>query len=58
MATTALSSPKSAAAPLDADTGTVVGGERRWALPAAYFFLCVFAAFALMPPIYMLITGL
>ena len=26
----------------------------RW----AYFFLCLFAAFALMPPLYMLITGL
>ena len=35
-----------------------VTGDRKWALRWAYFFLCIFAAFALMPPIYMLITGL
>ena len=36
----------------------VVGKERKWALRLAYVFLCLFAAFALMPPLYMLITGL
>ena len=35
-----------------------VTGDRKWALRGAYFFLCVFAAFALLPPVYMLITGL
>ncbi|MDB5589794.1 carbohydrate ABC transporter permease [Enterovirga sp.] len=39
------------------DSGTVVG-DRRWAVLWAYVFLLVFVAFALMPPIYMLITGL
>ena len=57
MATAALSSPSSAAVRADADVGPV-GGDRKWALRWAYFFLCLFAAFALMPPIYMLITGL
>ncbi|HEX8666618.1 MAG TPA: carbohydrate ABC transporter permease [Beijerinckiaceae bacterium] len=59
MATSALSSSaaSAAAAQADADAGPV-GGDRRWALRFAYFFLCIFAAFALMPPIYMLITGL
>ncbi|AWB20841.1 carbohydrate ABC transporter permease [Methylobacterium currus] len=33
-------------------------GGRRWALVWAYIFLGLFAAFALMPPVYMLITAL
>jgi multiple sugar transport system permease protein len=43
--------------PAEAGAG-LVGGDRRWALRWSYFFLCIFAAFALMPPVYMLITGL
>jgi multiple sugar transport system permease protein len=59
MATGALSSTtaQAAAAQADADAGPV-GGDRKWALRWAYFFLVIFAAFALMPPFYMLITGL
>ena len=34
------------------------GSNRKWALRWAYFFLCIFAAFALLPPLYMLITAL
>jgi multiple sugar transport system permease protein len=56
MATSALSA-STAAAHTDAESGAVAS-DRRWALRGAYFFLCVFAAFALMPPLYMLITGL
>jgi multiple sugar transport system permease protein len=55
MATSALSSPSTAQ--VEADAGPV-GGDRKWALRWAYFFLCIFAGFALMPPLYMLITGL
>jgi multiple sugar transport system permease protein len=57
MAATALSPSSSAAARADADAGPV-GGDRKWALRWAYLFLCIFAGFALMPPLYMLITGL
>ncbi|MDF3060440.1 MAG: carbohydrate transporter permease [Microvirga sp.] len=57
MATTALSSPAASGAAA-APEGAMVGGDRKWALRWAYFFLCLFAAFALMPPLYMLITGL
>jgi multiple sugar transport system permease protein len=32
--------------------------DRRWALRWSYFFLVLFAAFFLMPPLYMLITSL
>ena len=32
--------------------------DRRWALRWSYFFLILFAAFSLVPPIYMLITSL
>ena len=32
--------------------------DRAWALRWSYFFLALFAAFSLMPPIYMLITSL
>ena len=42
---------------VDVDTGGVAG-DRRWALLWSYVFLCIFAAFALLPPLYMLITGL
>jgi multiple sugar transport system permease protein len=40
-----------------AETGPL-GGNRKWALRWAYFFLCIFAGFALLPPLYMLITAL
>jgi multiple sugar transport system permease protein len=56
MATGALSSPALASEAVH--ESRMAGGERKWALRWAYFFLCIFAAFALMPPIYMLITGL
>src|SRR5205085_10941785 len=32
--------------------------DRKWALRWSYFFLTLFAAFSLLPPIYMLITSL
>ncbi len=35
-----------------------IASNRKWALRWAYFFLTLFAAFFLMPPIYMLITSL
>ncbi len=58
MATSALSSaPAGVAAGADADAGPV-GGDRKWAMRWAYFFLCIFAGFALLPPLYMLITSL
>jgi multiple sugar transport system permease protein len=48
------------------DLATVVPGrkvgsmanQRRWALRLSYVFLCLFAVFFLMPPLYMLITSL
>jgi multiple sugar transport system permease protein len=55
MATATLATSR--AEPAEAGAG-LVGGDRRWALRWSYFFLCIFAAFALMPPVYMLITGL
>ena len=45
------------AAPQETASGTVVG-DRRWAVFWAYVFLLVFVAFALCPPLYMLITAL
>ncbi len=42
---------------MEAPAGAPAGG-RRWALVWAYIFLGLFAAFALMPPVYMLITAL
>jgi multiple sugar transport system permease protein len=59
MAASALSSSRSAAAAahLDAESGAVAH-DRKWALRWSYFFLCIFAGFALMPPLYMMITGL
>lgn len=42
----------------DARTGMAGGGNRRWAQVLAYVFLCLFVAFALCPPLYMLITSL
>ncbi|MFL5181084.1 MAG: carbohydrate ABC transporter permease, partial [Microvirga sp.] len=58
MATSALSSaPAGVAAGADADAGPV-GHDRKWAMRWAYFFLCIFAGFALLPPLYMLITSL
>ena len=35
-----------------------ISRDRRWAMRWSYFFLVLFAAFFLMPPIYMLITSL
>jgi multiple sugar transport system permease protein len=35
-----------------------ISRDRRWALRWSYFFLALFAAFFLMPPLYMLITSL
>jgi multiple sugar transport system permease protein len=58
MATGTLSSRTVSAAAAAAPEGQMAGTERKWALRWAYFFLVIFAAFALMPPIYMLITGL
>jgi multiple sugar transport system permease protein len=55
MATATLANSR--AEPAEAGAG-LVGGDRTWALRWSYFFLCIFAAFALMPPLYMLITGL
>jgi multiple sugar transport system permease protein len=55
MATATLANSR--AEPGEAGAG-LVGGDRTWALRWSYFFLCIFAAFALMPPLYMLITGL
>jgi multiple sugar transport system permease protein len=55
MATATLASSRTEPAEVGAG---LVGGDRRWALRWSYFFLCIFAAFALMPPVYMLITGL
>jgi multiple sugar transport system permease protein len=58
MATSALSSaPSGVTAQSDADAGPI-GGDRKWAMRWAYFFLCLFAGFALLPPLYMLITSL
>ncbi|WP_375457963.1 carbohydrate ABC transporter permease [uncultured Enterovirga sp.] len=54
MATRALGSPVTDTL---SDSGTVVG-DRRWAVIWAYVFLCIFVAFALLPPLYMLVTGL
>ena len=45
------------AAPDDTASGTVVG-NRRWAVFWAYVFLLLFVAFALCPPLYMLLTSL
>jgi multiple sugar transport system permease protein len=55
MATAALANSRTE--PAEAASG-LVGGDRRWALRWSYVFLCIFAAFALMPPLYMLVTGL
>ena len=52
MAATAL------AAPIDTSSSHMVGGDRRWAMRWAYVFLFVFVAFALVPPVYMLLTAL
>jgi multiple sugar transport system permease protein len=57
MATGTLSTGVPAGAAAEAEGGAVAS-DRKWALRWAYFFLCLFAAFALMPPVYMLITGL
>jgi len=35
-----------------------MGRDRIWALRWSYFFLTIFAIFALVPPIYMIITSL
>jgi multiple sugar transport system permease protein len=55
MATAALANSRTE--PAEAGSG-LVGGDRKWALRWSYVFLCIFAAFALMPPLYMLVTGL
>ena len=55
MATAALANSRTE--PAEAASG-LVGGDRRWALRWSYVSLCIFAAFALMPPLYMLVTGL
>ena len=55
MATAALANSRTE--PVEAGSG-LVGGDRKWALRWSYVFLCIFAAFALMPPLYMLVTGL
>jgi len=47
-----------AATAAEANESKMAGSDRKWALRWAYVFLCLFAAFAMMPPIYMLITGL
>ena len=57
MASAALPSTAAATA-AGANESRMAGSDRKWALRWAYFFLVIFAAFALMPPIYMLITGL
>jgi len=57
MTATSVAAPPGARSSVDVDTGGV-GGDRRWALFWSYVFLCIFAAFALLPPLYMLITGL
>jgi multiple sugar transport system permease protein len=57
MASAALPSTAAATA-AGANESKMAGSDRKWALRWAYFFLVIFAAFALMPPFYMLITGL
>jgi multiple sugar transport system permease protein len=57
MASAALPSTAAATA-AGANESRMAGSDRKWALRWAYFFLVIFAAFALMPPFYMLITGL
>ena len=57
MASAALPSTAAATA-AGANESKMAGSDRKWALRWAYFFLIIFAAFALMPPFYMLITGL
>lgn len=52
MAATAIAAPKD-----EGGSGTVLG-DRRWAIFWAYVFLIVFVAFALCPPLYMLLTAL
>ena len=57
MASAALPSTAAATA-AGANESKMAGSDRKWALRWAYFFLVIFAMFALMPPFYMLITGL
>jgi multiple sugar transport system permease protein len=57
MASAALPSTAAATA-AGANESKMAGSDRKWALRWAYFFLVIFAVFALMPPFYMLITGL
>jgi multiple sugar transport system permease protein len=57
MASAALPSTAAATA-AGANESRMAGSDRKWALRWAYFFLVIFAAFAMMPPFYMLITGL
>ena len=59
MASAALPSTAAATATAaGANESKMAGSDRKWALRWAYFFLVIFAVFALMPPFYMLITGL
>ena len=46
------------AAPIDTSTSHMAGSDRRWAVRWAYFFLLIFVVFAIIPPLYMLITAL
>ena len=52
----ALLRPRRRRAGADADAS--LGHDRKWAMRWAYFFLCIFAGFSLLPPLYMLITSL